>query len=351
MAHHVKSCMRQGDKKGYPIIDADKGDVPPNGAAVYDATATITSFKAHMTKPHAEMPFLRAAPLNEAIEHLRSEGHPPVQVRASDMPTGIVWNNYPDCLYRSHAVYCGKEGLSRSSDMARQVLYFMFHGYWQWVTKNSKKELVTRSKPFIFFLHKKMVGARSRYSQKVPQNFSKFIELFNKHSSNTNEWADYLMDHGKGNPPVEYLIAFELGLREYASCVHSLGTRPLRTRKSWADVAKWRKCEAYIALARYLLKADTGYKQWDCFRFGDYTMRRAMALTFQNRHYHLSNGQDDDNFGEGKLDFDWDKHAYSRPKKVKSEPGEYKGLKMAETSATDERPMIFDVELGKLVPL
>ena len=76
-----------------------------------------------------------------------------------------------------------------------------------------------------------------------------------------------------------------------------------------------------------------------------------MALTFQNRHYHLSNGQDDDNFGEGMLDFDWDKHAYSRPKKVKSEPGEYKGLKMSETSATDERPMIFDVELGKLVPL
>ena len=80
MAHHVKKSMRQGDKQGYPIIDADKGDVPPSGTAVYDATSAITSFKPHMTKPHSEMPFLRAVSLNEAIEHLCNEGHPPVQV-------------------------------------------------------------------------------------------------------------------------------------------------------------------------------------------------------------------------------------------------------------------------------
>ena len=72
--------MRKGDKKGYPIIDAEKGDVPPDGTKVYDATTSVTTFKTHMTKPHAEMPFLRAAPLNDAIEYVRNEGHAPVQV-------------------------------------------------------------------------------------------------------------------------------------------------------------------------------------------------------------------------------------------------------------------------------
>ena len=234
--------------------------------------------------------------------------------------------------------------------MAKSVLYFMFYGHFQWATKNNKKLLVSRMKPFVFFLHKKMVGARSRFAQKVPQNFSKFITLFQK---NKSLWTDFLMDQGKGHPPIEYLAAFEEGLRNYASCVHSLGTRPLRNKESWSNVPKWRKREAYIALARYLLNADTGYKQWDCFRFADYTMRQTMGVNFDVRHYPLSNGRDDENFGKGKLDFDWKKHAYSPPKRVKSEPGEYQAPEGTETSEPldDDVPMIFDVELGKLVPL
>ena len=225
----------------------------------------------------------------------------------------------------------------------------MFYGHYSWSTKNKKKVLVTRMKPFVFFLHKKMVGARSRFIAKVPQNFSKFIALFTK---NEDEWTTYLMDNGKGSPPVEYLIAFEEGLRNYADCVHSLGTRPLRNKKTWASVAKWHKREAYIALARYLLRADTGYKQWDCFRFEDYTIRMRMGLTFAVRHYPLSDGNDDEHFGKGKMKFDWAKHAYTPPKRVKSEPGEYKSPSgSADTpESRHDTPMIFDVELGKLVP-
>ena len=171
-------------------------------------------------------------------------------------------------------------------------------------------------------------------------------------TKNEDEWTTYLMDNGKGSPPVEYLIAFEEGLRNYADCVHSLGTRPLRSKKTWASVAKWRKREAYIALARYLLRADTGYKQWDCFRFEDYTMRMRMGLTFEVRHYPLSDGNDDEHFGKGNMKFDWTKHAYTPPKRVKSEPGEYKSPSAtADTpESRHDTPMIFDVELGKLVP-
>ena len=81
MAHHVRSQMLKGHKKtGYPIIDPEKGHVPPDPTQMYDATAVITTYKAHMTKPHAEIPFLRAVSLNHAIEHVRNEGHVPIQV-------------------------------------------------------------------------------------------------------------------------------------------------------------------------------------------------------------------------------------------------------------------------------
>ena len=267
------------------------------------------------------------------------------------MPNGIQWNNYADCLYRLHAAYCAKEGLSRSSDLAKSVMYFMFYGNYRWATKDSEKRPVTRVKPFIIFLHKKMVGARSRFAQKVPLNFNKFIKLFRE---DEEFYQPFLMDKGNGDPPLKYLITFEEGLRNYASCVHSLGTRPLRSRTSWANVAKWRKREAYIALCRYLISADTGYRQWDCFRFDDYTMRQTMGLTFDVRHYPLSNGQDEKNFGEGSFKFDWKKHHYSPPKRVKSEIGEYQSSELTQQPSTpskDDVPMIYDVELGKLVPL
>ena len=80
MFHHIKEQMRQGDEKGYPIIDPAKGNLPPDGTRVYDATSNVTTHKAHMTKPHPEMPFLRGAPLLDALEQLRNDGHPPVQV-------------------------------------------------------------------------------------------------------------------------------------------------------------------------------------------------------------------------------------------------------------------------------
>ena len=80
MGHHVKAQMRKGDAKGYPIVDPEKGLEPPDPSQLYDPTEVITTFKSHMTKPHMEIPFLRAVSLNHAIEHVRNEGHVPIQV-------------------------------------------------------------------------------------------------------------------------------------------------------------------------------------------------------------------------------------------------------------------------------
>ena len=83
------------------------------------------------------------------------------------MPTGKTWNNFPQAIIRLHAKYCSNEGLARSSVYARNFLLYFFHGSYMWTTKTSNKQTVRKIKPFVFFLHKKMVAARSRFVGKV----------------------------------------------------------------------------------------------------------------------------------------------------------------------------------------
>ena len=185
----------------------------------------------------------------------------------------------------------------------------------------------------------------------VEKCFAKFIKLFHE---NKAEWTTHLTDLGKGDPPIEFLVACEEGVRSYGGDLHAMGSRPLRSRRHWGFVvATWRKKESYIALGRYLLRHDDGYKQWDCFLFSDYSIRRKLTATFTARHLPLSNGRDEENFS-GKFVFDWSKHAWS-PVKRKSKADSY--LKPEPKTTSSSKPvvegvtMIFDVELDRLVPL
>ena len=75
--------------------------------------------------------------------------------------------------------------------------------------------------------------------------------------------------------------------------------------------------------------------------------------TFEVHHLPLSDGRDELNFG-GTHKFDWKKHFYEPPRRkgkadsyVKKEPSD-----AAPPPAEKTGPrMVFDVELGKLVPL
>ena len=133
-----------------------------------------------------------------------------------------------------------------------------------------------------------------------------------------------------------------------------MGTTPLRSPKHWGTVVhRWRKKEAGIALGRFLLGFDAGYKQWDCFLFSDYMNRCKLGRTFDVRHLPLSDGRDDLNFS-GQFKFDWSKHAWT-PSRSRSKASSYvkpePKCKPPPVDGNDDVPMIFDVELDKLVPL
>ena len=274
---------------------------------------------------------------------------------------GTTWNNFPFNVRYAATIYSGLEGHSRSSPEALNVESFMFHNTYDWrslrkakKTKDPKdpnpkgREVVLKKKPFVFFLHKKMISGRARFVNRVSHNFANFIKLFQKHRS---EYSGLLMDRGVPKAPLEYLIAFEEGLRNYSSDIHALGSHPLRSREHWGNIALWRKREAYIALGRFCLQRDPDYKQWDCFLFSDFQDRQTLAETYVRRHHPLSDGNDDVNF-EGQMNFDWDSHVYVPAKrrantKVKGEPA-VKKQKTADQPKS--KPMIYDVEKGCLVP-
>ena len=132
----------------------------------------------------------------------------------------------------------------------------------------------------------------------------------------------------------------------------------------------WRKKEAYIALGRFLhgeapgecslltlisprvlILSLVGYRQWDCFKFADYVSRRQLGETFVKRHLPLSNGFDFKNFGD-KFKFDWKKHSWQRSRTTaKPDPDASVTSKPIKTPAVEQPAMIFDVDLGCLVPL
>ena len=158
MKFHVTRAMRGG---------APGQDLLPSGGAVYDATMVSPDFKTTSTRPHREVPFLRDASVMETLLYMKNKGLHPIKVRATEMDSGHSFDNFAECGHTFHAKYCSLEGLSRTSDMAGVVLQYIFHGYFDWRTKDRNKAEKTKKKSFFFFLHKKLVGGRSRFTAKV----------------------------------------------------------------------------------------------------------------------------------------------------------------------------------------
>ena len=103
----------------------------------------------------------------ETLLYMKNKGLHPIKVRATEMDSGHSFDNFAECGHTFHAKYCSLEGLSRTSDMAGVVLQYIFHGYFDWRTKDRNKAEKTKKKSFFFFLHKKLVGGRSRFTAKV----------------------------------------------------------------------------------------------------------------------------------------------------------------------------------------
>ena len=104
------------------------------------------------------------------------------------------------------------------------------------------------------------------------------------------QYKDYLTDKGAGNPPLEFLVALEQGLREYASVDRAaFGSYANFNFREYTLVELWRKREAYIGLVRYVF-AKGNYSKYVNYNWADYTLRLASCKTFEVRHWPYTNG-------------------------------------------------------------
>ena len=335
-------AIKEGEPgTGFPITR--KGDVIPGPDDSYNPDdSPERCHKPACTSNHRTLTFLRLQSLLTAVLALKNRGMSPVRVRAKDSPTKKDWDNVATTLHCLHHHYCAAEGLARTSDHARKILLYMFFGqYW----KKDKKGKFRRT-PVLRALHYMLTEGRHRFASRIPVYFDGLLNYLA-----ANEQAKlFLDDKGEDKDvPVEYLALVEKGLRAFAQNIFAMGANAMRSRWDWQHVDTWRKTECYIALVRHV-KGMRNYKQWDCYRWEDYTHRLECATTFYVRHLPLSKATKKDKpFGSYLQDpKDWDQPTIVFPRRKRKTSGRSTNPKR---TAKSDTVMVFNVHTGKLEPL
>jgi hypothetical protein len=97
-------------------------------------------------------------------------------------------------------------------------------------------------------------------------------------------------DKGSAEVPVAFLLAVEVGLRTFAQNESTaMGKYAMDSLKEWVAVPIYKKCEAYIAVCRYILDLPE-YLKYIGYDFADFISRRHMRETFMARHLQYTNG-------------------------------------------------------------
>ena len=94
MQHHLAKMFKVSDpeKPGYPKLKHK--DVVPHHTDRY--TALEDHFDGpESNKPHKELPFLNECSVVKVVTDMKDRGMYPCQVKAKDMPNGVMWNNFP----------------------------------------------------------------------------------------------------------------------------------------------------------------------------------------------------------------------------------------------------------------
>ena len=141
-------------------------------------------------------------------------------------------------LYWYWLHYCYAEGLNRSSDRAKEILMFLFHGHYLFRGKKT---------PIVHAIRRSAMSGRHRFGMNRHRDSYKiFADALDQHP----EWEIFLDDMGAGTAPMEYNAMVEAVLRQVAkNDPFALGSNSLRSRVSWGHPDnEWRKREVWCCL-------------------------------------------------------------------------------------------------------
>ena len=123
MKRVVKHLMKHGGDHGFPLLQVGE-EVPHEGSyKAHDHPSRAKGSK----KTHKLLTFLNVSSVNKAVADLKDLGLYPV--RCKYMPDGSDWNNFAQVLYSFWILYCYYEGITRTQELARQVLVYLFYAH------------------------------------------------------------------------------------------------------------------------------------------------------------------------------------------------------------------------------
>ena len=147
-----------------------------------------------LMEQHSNFKFMRAGGVNYSLGRMRNKGVIPYKMNPKYMPEAWggsdgkkIWSNYSKNLRMFHAHYCYAQGITRTQDLARTLLIYLFYG---------KAKYLKKYVPCIAVLHKRLVTGMHRFTveHKTKHNFAKFIDLLERRP----KLKKFLTDKGKG---------------------------------------------------------------------------------------------------------------------------------------------------------
>ena len=171
-------------------------------------------------------------------------------------------------------------GLSRSSDLAREVLVYLFHG------KCAPRETMRGPKrsPIIFALRQQYMHGLNIFS-KASQSFKDFVNYL----ALVPQQRMGLTDPTFETQP-EFICYSERGLRKFAESDNlPLGKHAMRSMKDWNLVHAWKKRETWVHVGLSILKTGS-LSRWNNFQWSDHQLLQCLHRVYKKKIQPISHG-------------------------------------------------------------
>ena len=164
-------------------------------------------------------------------------------------------------------------GLSRSSDLAREVLIYLFHG--RCAVRETKRG--PKRSPIIFALRTHYMHGLNVFA-KAPQSFEKFINYLLLVPQQKMGLTD-----PKFETTPEFISYAEMGLRQFASGSNlPLGKHAMRSANDWSKVHVWKKRETWVHVGLIILKTGS-LSRWNNFKWSDHQLLQCLHRVFKKK--------------------------------------------------------------------
>ena len=177
---------------------------------------------------HDQLFPLRRVNVKKAMTEVRNLGCQPFMTDPATMPNGIPLDNFAYMKIVFFVYYCLFEGISETSDLARSVQVYMFHG--KCAPRQTSRGVKQSS--IIFELRRTYMHGLNAFTN-LTKYFNDIVEYLAQNPGQKLALADH-----KHKATNTFIALWEVGLRKCALARNSpLGKNAMETPRTWDEVS------------------------------------------------------------------------------------------------------------------